>query len=101
MPILRIVFVNLPYGCGYWILFNWLPNVVGNFRFLCEQSAAAADPAAGCEYADAVGDGAESCWDPSVGAAAGSAGAALDWELRKEKAAAVLERSEVSTSARL
>ena len=33
--------------------------------------------------------------------AAGSAGAVLDWELRKEKAAAVLERSEVSTSARL
>ena len=74
MPILRIVFVNLPYGCGYWILFNWLPNVVGNFRFLCEQSDTAADPTASCEYADAVGDGAESCWDPSVGAAAGSAG---------------------------
>ena len=57
---------GLDVGCAYWILFNWLPSIVSNYRYLCEQSSTQADPNRRCIYLPlATGRAAEGCVEPA------------------------------------
>ena len=52
-------------GGAYWILFTWLPSIVSNYRYLCEQSATQANPSDRCLYLPpTTGQPAEDCVEP-------------------------------------
>lgn len=53
-------------GCAYWILFNWLPSILSNYHYLCEQSTTQANPSDRCIYVPpAAGQPAEDCVEPA------------------------------------
>jgi len=56
----------MPYGMAYWILFNWLPAIVTNYRYLCEQSEALLDSTAHCVYVPPTDLADEGCIQPKL-----------------------------------